>query len=181
MSDESQMFYNLSGTDWSGNEVNFSAFEGCVLLIVNVASDCKFASMNYKNLTKLLKRYYEKGLRILLFPCNQYGNQEPKSIEEIHGVVNGYLRGDESENDAGNGDERFELFDKVDVKGKNQHEVFKHLTNAKNGKMMSFITPIMWNFTKFLVDRSGNVVKRFLTFRTVDMEDKDLLRCIDGE
>ena len=189
MSDESADFYKLSATKWNGDKVDFSAFKGFVLLIVNVASKCKLAPKNYENFAKLLERYYDKGLRILFFPCNQYLSQEPEDINEIHDKVIDYLKGDNNERDlnnnnkkdSGNSNERFELFDKVDVFGDNKHEVFKHLTKTKNGKGIFNLSFIKWNFEKFLVDRSGRVVKRISPYNTIDMENKHLLNCINDK
>ncbi|KAM0671561.1 glutathione peroxidase [Ordospora colligata] len=180
MSDESAAFYKLSATKWNGDKIDFSAFEGFVLLIINVASKCKLAPKNYENFAMLLERYYDKGLRILLFPCNQYLSQEPEDINKIHDKVFDYLKGDNNEKDLNNNNERFELFDKVDVYGDNKHEVFNHLTKTKNGKGIFNLNFIKWNFEKFLVDRSGKVVKRISPYNTIDVDDKYLLNCINN-
>ncbi|ADM11038.1 glutathione peroxidase [Encephalitozoon intestinalis ATCC 50506] len=165
---ESQTFYNLSARGWNGEEVNFSVFRGCVLIIVNVASSCKLAEGNYKSFVGLLEKFYKKNLRILLFPCNQYLGQEPKPIERIHREVS------EKYSD------KFEVMDKVEVFGENAHPVFKHLTSTKNGKG-TFGNFIKWNFTKFLVDRSGHVVKRFGPSNIIKEDEECLLNIIGDE
>ncbi|KMV66564.1 glutathione peroxidase [Encephalitozoon cuniculi EcunIII-L] len=166
---ESEAFYGLSARGWDGSEVSLGSFRGCVIMIANVASSCKFAESNYKSFAGLLDKFYRKGLRILLFPCNQYLGQESRPIEEIREEVSKKYS------------DRFVVFDKVDVFGKGAHPVFRHLVNTKNGKgrLGNFIK---WNFTKFLVDRKGCVVKRFGPSDIVKEDDENLLRSIeDGE
>lgn len=165
---ESEAFYNLSAHMWNGEKVDFEAFRGCVLLIANVASSCKFAKSNYKSFVELLEKYFKKGLRILLFPCNQYLGQEPGEVEEIWNEVS------EKYSD------KLELFEKVNAFGKDIHPVFKHLIATENGRgtLGNFIK---WNFTKFLVDRTGRVVKRFGPSEIVKEDDEDLVRSIEKE
>ncbi|WEL38020.1 glutathione peroxidase [Encephalitozoon hellem] len=165
---ESEAFYSLKARKWDGSEVDFESFRGCALIIANVASSCKLAESNYKSLANLLSKFYKKGLRILLFPCNQYFNQESKPIEEIHEEVSNKYS------------DKFEIFDKVDVFGGKTHPVFKHLINTKNGGGMlgNFIK---WNFTKFLIDRRGRVVKRFGPTSVVEEDDECLLSSIEED
>jgi len=138
--------YDFKEKSIDGSEIDFSKYKGEALLIVNTASECGFTGQ-YKGLEALHKKFAEKGLKVLGFPCNQFGHQEPgdsKTIatfcEKNYGVT-------------------FQLFEKVDVNGKEADPLFKYLTDAAPGVLGS--KGIKWNFTKFLVDRKGNVVKRF--------------------
>ena len=138
-------FYNLSALSAAGENINFSSLEGYVILIVNTASKCGFSNQ-YSGLQKLYEKYQDNKFRILAFPCNQFGSQEPGTQDEIlrfcnknHGVT-------------------FTIMDKVCVKGRKQHPLFNFLVNEKQGFL---IKDIKWNFTKFLIDRKGNVIKRY--------------------
>lgn len=164
-SDESRKFYALSAVDASGRTVQFNEFRGHPLIIVNVATLCGLATSNYENLAGLLRKYHGKGLRILVFPCNQYLGQEPGTMEEI-------------EQNAVCFSDMFVLFSKVDVFGKNIHPVFRHLTEHSSGLFGSFIK---WNFTKFLVSRAGEVVKRISPRSVVGEDDRDLVECVEGD
>lgn len=113
--------------------------------MVNTASECGFARRTYPELASLLDKFKEKGLKVALFPCNQFRNQEPNEIGEIKQSVMKY-----------SGD--FILFDKVDVKGEKMHPVYAYLCRKKTGW---FGSTIKWNFTKFLVSRRGEIVKRY--------------------
>ncbi|MBH8583954.1 glutathione peroxidase [Thermoactinomyces sp. CICC 10735] len=128
-----------------GKEQSLGEYEGNVLLIVNTASRCGFAPQ-FKELQELYEKYHSRGFYVLGFPCNQFGNQEPGTDEEIRNFCEINYR------------VTFPLFQKVDVKGENQHPLFKYLTQSAQGLLNK---EIKWNFTKFLVDRQGNVVKRF--------------------
>ncbi|MNP47049.1 Hydroperoxy fatty acid reductase gpx1 [compost metagenome] len=128
-----------------GKERNFEEFKGEVLLIANTASKCGFTPQ-YKELEELHKKYKDQGLKVLAFPCNQFGKQEPGSNEEIknfceinYGVT-------------------FDVFEKVDVNGENTHPVFKYLKEQTGGILGK---SIKWNFTKFLIDKDGNVIDRY--------------------
>jgi len=125
--------------------VHIKDYEGKVLLIVNTATGCGFTPQ-YEGLEDLYKKYKDKGFEILDFPCNQFGHQAPGTQEEIknfcelkYGVT-------------------FPLFTKIDVNGENEEPLFKFLKSQQKGALGS---KIKWNFTKFLVDKKGNVVKRF--------------------
>lgn len=138
--------YDFSVKTITGEEVFLHKYEGKVLVIVNVASKCGFTPQ-YKGLQALYEKYREEGLEILGFPCNQFGGQEPGSEQEItsfcelnYGVT-------------------FPMFAKVDVKGGNAHPLFTYMTGQAPGILG--MKAIKWNFTKFLVDREGNVVSRF--------------------
>ena len=138
--------YDFKVKDIHGNTVDLDVYKGRVLLVVNTASKCGFTPQ-YKGLEKLYKDMRGKGLEILGFPCNQFGAQEPGSEEEIESFC------------EVNYGVTFPLFAKVDVNGDDTASVYKYLKKAKPGLLGS--EAIKWNFTKFLVDRDGNVVERF--------------------
>ena len=125
---------------------DLSSHKGEVLLIVNVASQCGFTPQ-YKGLEALQRKYADKGFTVLGFPCNQFGAQEPGNAEEIASFCK--LTYDVS----------FPLFGKIDVNGDNAAPIYRHLKEEAPGLLGS--KSIKWNFTKFLVDRSGKVVKRY--------------------
>lgn len=132
--------------DIDGKTVKLSDYNGKVLLIVNVASYCGFTKQ-YAGLEEIYKEYKDKGFEILAFPCNQFGNQEPGTNEEIKNFCSTKF------------DVTFRLFDKIDVNGKNKSPLYAILTdNEVTGK-----SDIQWNFEKFIIDKNGNVVARFPT------------------
>jgi glutathione peroxidase len=161
--------YDFKVKDIDDEEVNFAQYKGKVLLVVNTASKCGFTPQ-YGDLQKLYEKYNSKDFEILGFPCNQFAEQEPGSNDEVkkfcqinYGVT-------------------FPIFEKVEVRGENIHPIFKYLTeaapfegatqNGENGKrLFAFINEkfpeflegnsIKWNFTKFLIDKEGNVIKRY--------------------
>ena len=137
--------YEYSIKDRNGNDISMEVFKGKVLLIVNTATGCGFTPQ-YEGLEKLYKEYHKKGLEILDFPCNQFGNQAPGSNDEIHEFCT--LKYNTT----------FDQFAKIDVNGENELPLYTFLKKEKGGVMGS---KIKWNFTKFLVDREGNVVKRY--------------------
>lgn len=121
-------------------------YQGQVLLIVNVASKCGFTPQ-YEGLEALYRHYQDKGFTVLGFPCDQFGHQEPGNEQEIKAFCKLTY------------DVTFPLFAKVKVNGSNTHPLYDYLKGAKKGFLGS--KSIKWNFTKFLVDRNGNVVARF--------------------
>ncbi len=123
-----------------------SEFRGRVLLIVNVASKCGFTPQ-YTGLEAIYKKYKERGFTVLGFPCNQFGAQEPGNEEEIKKFCSLTY------------DVTFPIFSKIDVNGDNAHPLYVHLKKSEPGILGT--EAIKWNFTKFLVDKSGQVVKRF--------------------
>jgi glutathione peroxidase len=129
-----------------GSTTNLSSHEGEVMLIVNVASKCGFTPQ-YEGLEALQRKYEPKGFTVLGFPCNQFGAQEPGDAEEIANFCK--LSYDVS----------FPLMGKIDVNGDDAAPIYKHLKDEAPGLLGS--KRIKWNFTKFLVDRSGKVVKRY--------------------
>ena len=138
--------YNISVKDIDMNSVDLSAYKGKTLLIVNVASKCGFTPQ-YKDLQNLYEKYQDQGLEILGFPCNQFGAQEPGSNEEVKSFCNL------------NYNVSFRMFDKIDVNGSNASPLFKYLKQESPGIMGT--EAVKWNFTKFLVNSDGQVVKRF--------------------
>jgi len=154
--------YDFKVKDNRGNIVDLKEYKGKVLLIVNSATECGFTPQ-YVGLQKLYETYKDKGFEILDFPCNQFANQTPGSDEEIMAFCFGRFG------------ITFRQFAKIDVNGKNAAPLFKYLKSKKGGL---FGKNIKWNFTKFLVDKEGNVVKRFSsTVTPEDMENdiKELL------
>jgi len=125
-------------------QVELSKYKGKVLLVVNTATHCGFTPQ-YEGLEKLYQKYHKKGLEILDFPCNQFANQAPESNKEIANFCALHYK------------TSFETFAKIDVNGKYADPLFKYLKKQKGG----IFGAIKWNFTKFLIDRDGNVVKRF--------------------
>jgi glutathione peroxidase len=138
--------YDFTVDDIHGKPVTLDRYKGKVLLIVNTASKCGFTPQ-YKGLEALYEKLSGKGLEILGFPCNQFGAQEPGSEEEIEAFC---------ERNYG---VTFPMFAKVDVNGKDAAPLYQYLKEEKPGLLGS--EAIKWNFTKFLVDRNGNVVARY--------------------
>lgn len=129
----------------NGENISLKEFEGKTIVIVNTASKCGLTPQ-YEGLENLYKKYKDKGLVILGFPCNQFGQQEKGTAEEI------------SEFCEINYGVSFPMFDKVEVNGTNAHPIFKYLKSKLRG---IFGSDIKWNFTKFIIDKNGNPVKRF--------------------
>ncbi|MDG1800480.1 MAG: glutathione peroxidase [Luminiphilus sp.] len=138
--------YDYSATLADGTTASLSDYKGQVLLIVNTASKCGFTPQ-YEGLEKLHATHKDAGFAVLAFPCNQFGSQEPGSTEEI--VEFCEMRFQTS----------FPLFEKIDVNGTNSHPLYKHLKSEVKGLLGT--ERIKWNFTKFLVNRDGEVVGRF--------------------
>ena len=138
-------FYDLTAKSLQGKEIKMDAYKGKVILVVNTASKCGLTPQ-YEGLENLYEKYKDKGLVILGFPCNQFGNQEPGTDKEI------------SEGCLINYGVTFPVFSKIDVNGDNAHPVFKYLKERLPGL---FGKKIRWNFAKFLIDRTGKPVKRF--------------------
>ena len=138
-------FYQFNATTLQGKEKNMQEYAGKVILVVNTASKCGFTPQ-YKGLEELYKEFKDKGLVILGFPCNQFGNQEPGNEKEI------------SEGCLINYGVSFPMFSKIEVNGKNAHPIYKYLKKELKGICGNFIK---WNFTKFLIDKNGVPYKRF--------------------
>jgi len=138
--------YDIQVKTIEGKKIKLDKYKGRVMLIVNVASKCGFTPQ-YKGLEDLHAKHHDKGLSILGFPCNQFLSQEPGTNQEIqkfcrltYGV-------------------KFDMFAKINVNGDDAHPLYKYLKDKESGFMGTEF--IKWNFTKFLVDRNGNVVKRY--------------------
>lgn len=138
--------YDFHAKDIHGNDVSLNKYREHVCIIVNVASNCGLTDTNYRELVQLYEKYNEKkGLRILAFPSNEFGGQEPGTSAEILEFVKKY-------------NVTFDLFEKINVNGNNAHPLWKWLKTQANG----FITDdIKWNFTKFIINKEGKVVSRF--------------------
>ncbi|KOM57098.1 hypothetical protein LR48_Vigan11g013000 [Vigna angularis] len=136
----------LSIEDTKGDDVDLVTYKGKVLVIVNVASKCGMTNSNYVELNQLYEKYKDKGLEILAFPCNQFGEEEPGSNDQIKEFVCTRFKSE------------FPIFDKIEVNGDNSAPLYKFL---KSGKWGIFGDDIQWNFAKFLVDKDGQVVDRY--------------------
>ena len=153
--------YDFSANLNNGTDQSLAAYKGKVLLIVNTASQCGFTPQ-YKGLQELYAKYHDRGLEVLGFPCDQFGHQEPGSDEEIKAFC-----------DTNYGVE-FPLFSKIEVNGDQSHPLYKFLKGEKGGILTD---AIKWNFTKFLIDKHGNVVERYAPSTTpekiaVDIEQQ---------
>jgi len=138
--------YQINVKTNANEEISLEQYKGKTLLIVNTASDCGFTPQ-YQGLQALYEQYKDQGLEILAFPCNQFGKQEKGNNEEIKSFCD--LRFNI----------KFPLFDKIDVNGDNAHPLYKLLKTQAPGILGS--KGIKWNFTKFLVNNQGEVLKRF--------------------
>ena len=137
--------YDFKVKDPKGNDVSLAKYKGKVLLIVNTATGCGFTPQ-YKGLEELYQEYHDKGFGVLDFPCNQFGHQAPGTDAEIGEYCTMIY------------DTTFPRFKKIDVNGRDEAPLYRWLKKQKGGFLGS---RIKWNFTKFLVDRSGNVVGRY--------------------
>ena len=153
--------YDFSVSTLDGQETPMSSYKGKVLLIVNTASKCGFTPQ-YEGLEKLHRQYSSRGLVILGFPCNQFGAQEPGDAEEIASFCS--LTYNVS----------FPMFAKIDVNGKEAHPLYRFLKKEKSGLLGT--EGIKWNFTKFLVDRNGDVIERYAPAT----EPKDIAEAIEA-
>lgn len=138
-------FYDFKARKMNGQEVSMEAYKGKILLVVNTASKCGLTPQ-FKELEELYQEYKTKGVEILGFPCNQFAKQDSGSNEEIHEFC------------QLNYGVSFNMFEKIDVNGNNAHPLYKYLKNEAKGL---FGKGIKWNFTKFLIDANGNVIKRY--------------------
>lgn len=147
--------YDYTVRDNKGEDVSLADYKGKVLLIVNTATGCGFTPQ-YDGLQKLYDKYKEQGFEILDFPCNQFANQAPGSAEEIATFCTGRFG------------IKFKQFAKIDVNGDNESPLYTYLKSQQKGAMGS---RIKWNFTKFLVDKDGNVTARFAPTATPEKID----------
>ena len=154
--------YDIQVKDAIGNEISMAEFEGKVLLIVNTATGCGFTPQ-YNGLQSLFEKYEDQGFVVLDFPCNQFGGQAPGTQEEI---------GSFCQTNYGT---TFPQFAKIEVNGPNADPLFTYLKSQKGGLGGR---DIKWNFTKFLVDRQGNVVDRFASTTTPEKIESTVKRLL---
>lgn len=140
-----ETIYDFKATATNGQEIDFSQFQGKVLLIVNTASKCGFTPQ-FDGLEKLNQKYKERGLVVIGFPCNQFAHQDPGNDSEIESFC------------RLNYGVTFQIMQKIDVNGDNAHPIFKHLRSKTKG---FFGDKIKWNFTKFLISSDGKSIKRY--------------------
>ena len=155
----SSTVFDFSALAIDGKPVDLSVYRGNVLLIVNTASKCGFTPQ-YKGLQKIFEQYAERGLAVLGFPCDQFGHQEPAGESEINSFC------------EMNFGVSFPLFAKIEVNGRNAHPLFSHLKSEAPGMLGS--EGIKWNFTKFLVNREGEVVARYAPATAPEAIAKDI-------
>ena len=148
--------YDFKVKDNKGKEISLETYKGKVLLIVNTATRCGFTPQ-YSGLQDLYEKYQKDGFEILDFPCNQFGHQAPGNAEEIASFC-----------DIKFGI-KFKQFEKIDVNGENTIPLYKYLKEQKKGKLGN---KIKWNFTKFLINRNGEVVARFAPTTKPEKIDK---------
>ena len=151
---QSTSLYDIPLKDIDGKATSLKKYQGSVLLIVNVASKCGYTPQ-YKGLEALQKKYKDKGFTVLGFPCNDFGAQEPGSNSEIKEFCDK------------NYSVTFPLFDKLHVKGPEQHALYAALT----GRNSPFPGDIKWNFNKFLISKDGKILKRFESKVTPESEE----------
>ena len=153
---EKMNIYSIDVKDIEGKTITLQKYENRVMLIVNVASACGYTNQ-YAGLQELHKKYADKGLSVLGFPCNQFLSQEPGTEEEIKNFCMSKFGVE------------FDMFSKIDVNGENTHPLYRYLKESAGG----FLTDdIKWNFTKFLVDRKGNVIKRYApSVKPIEIEE----------
>jgi len=156
--------YNFSAVTLDGSELSLATFKDKALLIVNVASKCGFTPQ-YAGLEALYRKYAEQGFVVLGFPCDQFGHQEPGDPEEIRRFC------------SVNYDISFPLFAKIEVNGNNAHPLYLHLKASAKGLLGS--EAIKWNFTKFLVDRQGKVIRRYAPTDTPEKIETDLRHVLE--
>lgn len=137
--------YDFKATTIQGEEISLADYKGRPVLIVNTASKCGFTPQ-FEGLQELYDKYKDQGLEILGFPCNQFGKQDPGEDDEIENFC------------QMNYGVSFQMFSKIDVKGEHADPIFAYLTDEAKGILTK---QIKWNFTKFLVDKEGHVIKRF--------------------
>jgi glutathione peroxidase len=151
--------YDFTAKTIDGEEQSLAAYRGKTALIVNVASKCGFTPQ-YTGLEALYRKYHDQGLVVLGFPCDQFGHQEPGDEAEIRNFC------------SLNYDVSFPMFAKIDVNGADAHPLYKYLKHEAKGLLGS--ESIKWNFTKFLVDKDGKVVRRYAPTDTPESIGKDI-------
>jgi glutathione peroxidase len=159
-------FYDFEVATIDGERRRLNAYQGLVLLVVNVASRCGFTPQ-YAGLESLYRKYGERGFEVLGFPCDQFGRQEPGDEAEIKQFCK--LKYDVT----------FPLFAKIEVNGARVLPLYRYLKSARPGVLGT--KRIKWNFTKFLVDREGNVVRRFGPMVKPERIERDVRRLMEDE
>ena len=176
--------YDISVRKRDGVDLSLTDFKGKVLLIVNTATGCGFTPQ-YEALEKLYEKYHGKGFEVLDFPCDQFGHQAPGTDDEIHAFCTAKYN------------TKFDQFAKIDVNGENESELFSYLKNSiskdeingvKNKMAMAGVKnlsstcknegDIVWNFTKFLVDRDGKVIRRISPIESPMILEDDILKLL---
>ena len=161
---ENQMsIYDFNVKTIDGEEISMSKYKGKVLLIVNVASKCGFTSQ-YEGLGKLFEKYKNEDFMVLGFPSNQFANQEPATNEKIKEFCSLTY------------EVKFDMFAKIDVNGENEAPIYKFLKSNQKGILGT--EDIKWNFTKFLVDKEGNIIDRFGSATSPESIEKDILKLL---
>jgi len=169
MAETSETVYGFSAETLDGRAESLSDFRGKVLLIVNSASQCGFTPQ-YAGLESLYRAYKQRGLEVLGFPCNQFGAQEPGTAAEIGAFC---------EKNYG---VSFPMFAKIDVNGEKAHPLYRFLKKEKPGLLGPLGGgAIKWNFTKFLIDRSGRVVSRFASTTKPESLAKDIEKLLESK
>ena len=154
--------YDFKVKNRKGEDVSLEIFKGKVLLIVNTATGCGFTPQ-YEGIEKLYEDYHEQGFEVLDFPCNQFGHQAPGTDDEIKQFCTAKYK------------TQFDQFKKIDVNGPNADPLYQWLCEQKRGPLGK---SIKWNFTKFLVDRDGSVVKRYEPIVKPEKIEKDIKELI---
>ncbi len=157
-------FYEFSAEDIKGQLIDMTEFKGKTVLVVNTASKCGLTPQ-FEGLEKLNQKYKDKGLVVLGFPCDQFGNQELGTDDQI------------SEFCQINYGVSFPMFSKVDVNGDQAHPIFKFLKSKLKGGILG--SKVKWNFTKFLLDANGRPVKRFSPFTKPEALEKDIIKLLE--
>jgi glutathione peroxidase len=155
--------FDFTVTDIDGNSQDFSAYKGNVLLVVNTASKCGFTPQ-YAGLEELWRKHKDQGFMVLGFPCDQFGHQEPGNEDEIRNFC------------ALSYDVSFPMFSKIDVNGEGAHPLYQWLKKEKPGLLG--IGAVKWNFTKFLIGRDGNVVKRYAPTDKPESIETDIIKAL---
>ena len=155
--------YKISVQDIDMNSIDLSDYEGKTLLIVNVASKCGFTPQ-YKDLQNLYEKYQDQGFEVLGFPCNQFGAQEPGTNDDVKAFC------------TLNYNVSFKMFNKIEVNGSDASPLFKYLKHESPGILGT--EAIKWNFTKFLINKKGQVVKRFASKDGESIIESELLKIL---
>ena len=157
-----EKIYDFKALTSKGKELDFKDFEGKVLLVVNTASKCGFTPQ-FAGLEELNQKYKDRGLVVIGFPCNQFASQDPGSDSEIEGFC------------QLNYGVTFQIMKKVDVNGDDAHPIFKYLKGQTKGLLGG---SIKWNFTKFLISRDGQTIKRYAPTTKPESMEKDIEKMI---